>query len=199
MAIREGYKTNFETLKAAADAGDLCIMEVYNRISGAPAVLVCATYQDDDGYINFVPLARMFDGNPYEEYVTEEAAIAKYRREGTCVVRLRDGEILDSTRDASIKKTRLANAYAVLKDHLVDEKRARSLANLFVEQILDNAPDDWTISALELDAWVMQAEGKHIDENTIEGLRAVHSGQGGSPTSRLVNAFGQPISSGKTS
>lgn len=196
MAIKDGHKTNFETLQVAIQEGDACILETYERLSGKPAVLVCATFEDNEQGVNFVPLARMFDGNPYEEFVTELENVAKYYGVGESVARLPERSFLDTIKDVPFIEEPLAKAYAILLDHLDDKERAKTLTPQFVEEILDKAGEEWSLSALELDAWVMHAEGKEVNEDTVEGLKAVHGAQKGSP-SGLVNPFGQPISSGK--
>lgn len=67
MAIPKGHKTNFETLQRASDNGDLALMECTDRETGEPVYVVCAVYRDEQGFYNTVPMARMFDGNPYEQ------------------------------------------------------------------------------------------------------------------------------------
>lgn len=66
--IAKGHKANFETMKRAFAAGHVAIMECSDAKTGAPVIVVCAT-QYRDGQCEFVPLAKMFDGNPYEELV----------------------------------------------------------------------------------------------------------------------------------
>ena len=65
--IAEVYRENFETLIAAVDNGDVCIVECTEITTGKTVIVVCATQQEDNGDISLVPLAKMFDGNPYEE------------------------------------------------------------------------------------------------------------------------------------
>ena len=64
--IKKGYKLNFETLLAAAINGDLALVECTAQ-EGRPVMTVCAVFMDDEGMYNTVPLAKLFDGNPYEE------------------------------------------------------------------------------------------------------------------------------------
>ena len=64
--IQEGYKLNFETLKQAAANGDLALVECADH-EGRPVITICAIYLDAEGMYNTVPLAKMFDGDPYEE------------------------------------------------------------------------------------------------------------------------------------
>lgn len=64
--IEPGYKHNFEILRRAARNGDLAIVACTETATGQPAVLVCAMQPESNGDTTMVPLARMFDGNPYE-------------------------------------------------------------------------------------------------------------------------------------
>jgi hypothetical protein len=67
--LREGDRDNFETLKRAAEAGDLALTSSIRRSDGADVALVCAMNRlEEDGEVVFqpVPLAVMIEGNPYE-------------------------------------------------------------------------------------------------------------------------------------
>ena len=63
-----GYKPNYEMLLRAAKNGELALMECTDTRTGELAAVLCAVYMEDEQY-NFVPVARMLDGNPYE-YLT---------------------------------------------------------------------------------------------------------------------------------
>jgi hypothetical protein len=69
MSIAEGYKTNFETLKLAMKYEDVCLMECTDVATKKPAIVICAVNRphDDKGEFVMVPIAKMFDGNPYDE------------------------------------------------------------------------------------------------------------------------------------
>lgn len=68
MAIQNGYKANFETLKRAAHDGDLALMECADKVTGKTVVVICAVGRGRvAGEYVFSPLAKMFDGNPYDE------------------------------------------------------------------------------------------------------------------------------------
>jgi len=67
MAIPEGYKKNFATLIEASDNKALCLMECTDKITGKIIIAVCAAWVDENSMYNFTPIAKMFDGNPYEE------------------------------------------------------------------------------------------------------------------------------------
>ena len=77
MAIAKGYKANFETLLKAMANGDALLMECKDAKTGKPVVVVCACYQDDKTEeIVTVPLAKLFEGNPYEELIPPEIEVA---------------------------------------------------------------------------------------------------------------------------
>jgi len=64
--ILPGYKTNYETLLRAAKAGDLALVECTSIETGEPVFVICSVHVSDGEYV-MTPLAKMFDGNPYEE------------------------------------------------------------------------------------------------------------------------------------
>lgn len=64
MAIPEGYKENLEVLKRAAANGDLAIVECQDKKTKEPTFVICAVSHEEGEY-QIVPIARMFDDNPY--------------------------------------------------------------------------------------------------------------------------------------
>jgi len=64
--IAPGYKANFQTLKRAAVNGDLALMECRDAKTDLPVMVVCAVQRLGDDF-QFVPVAKLFSGNPYEE------------------------------------------------------------------------------------------------------------------------------------
>lgn len=66
MAIAEGYKRNFDELTRAFANDHVALLEVTDKVTNKPAVVVVAVGFDGSTY-DLVPMARMFDGNPYEE------------------------------------------------------------------------------------------------------------------------------------
>lgn len=64
--IDQGYKANFQTLKRAAVNGDLALMECRDAQTDLTVMVVCAVQRLGDAF-QFVPMAKLFDGNPYEE------------------------------------------------------------------------------------------------------------------------------------
>lgn len=67
MAISDGYKSNFETLLAAAQEGDLTLLECVDRKTGVPVTTICAVEKLPGEQFRFVPLAKLFSGDPYKE------------------------------------------------------------------------------------------------------------------------------------
>jgi hypothetical protein len=71
MAIPEGYKANFNTMVQAADDGMLALVECTRKADGEKIYVICAVnYNPDEkeGY-ELIPVAKLFDGNPYEEVI----------------------------------------------------------------------------------------------------------------------------------
>jgi hypothetical protein len=66
MAIKKGYKANFYMLLKAAKANDLALLECQDKATGKIVNVICALNRMNDG-IEFAPLAKLFDGNPYDE------------------------------------------------------------------------------------------------------------------------------------
>lgn len=64
--IEQGYKHNFSVLQRACHNDDLALMECTDKETGKKVVVICAVHMDNGEYV-FTPLAKMFDGNPYEE------------------------------------------------------------------------------------------------------------------------------------
>lgn len=67
-ALTDGYKANFETLKRAADFGDLALVSAIRKADQKPVALVCAMQMNDDETITPIPLAVMCEGNPFEDF-----------------------------------------------------------------------------------------------------------------------------------
>lgn len=59
---------NFETLRRAFHEGQVCLLEARRRSDGRVVALLCAVNHEPDGGGEFVPLAEMTQGNPYEQY-----------------------------------------------------------------------------------------------------------------------------------
>lgn len=66
MPIAQGYKDNFSTLMRAVKNNDVVLMECTDASTGQSVMTVCAVFQQGEEYVT-VPLAKLFDGNPYEE------------------------------------------------------------------------------------------------------------------------------------
>ncbi|WP_459556777.1 DUF6117 family protein [Lacunimicrobium album] len=66
MALRPGHQTNFKTLLSAAQHQDLALVECQNLQTGEPVPVICAINYEIDGGISMVPLAQLFNDNPYD-------------------------------------------------------------------------------------------------------------------------------------
>ena len=66
MAIGKGDKQNFETLLNAAKHDDLALLECQDITTGEKRSVLCAVNRSQDGF-EFIPLAKLFAANPYEE------------------------------------------------------------------------------------------------------------------------------------
>jgi hypothetical protein len=66
MPIERGYVRNFETLIRAAKNGDLALLDTQDKETGKRVIAVVAVGRNGEQY-EMSPLAKMFDGDPYEE------------------------------------------------------------------------------------------------------------------------------------
>lgn len=73
--IPSGIKTNFETLKRAAENGDLALMECVDAITGEPRYVLCAVHQSAGEYV-MSPFGHLCTENPYEVYLPPLPAAA---------------------------------------------------------------------------------------------------------------------------
>lgn len=73
----EGYKFNLRTLILAAKNDDLCLLECKDKATGKTVIVVCAVSDEPDGEY-FIPLAKMFDDNPYAELVPPTDTQVRY-------------------------------------------------------------------------------------------------------------------------
>ena len=68
MSIEKGYVSNFETLIAAVMAGDIALLECADVLTGEKVIAIVAVQGNGDD-VEMVPMARMFNGNPYEQII----------------------------------------------------------------------------------------------------------------------------------
>lgn len=66
MSLLPGHRTNFDTLRQAALNNDLALMDCRHRDTGEPIAVLCAANRLPRGEIGFVPLAMLFNNNPYD-------------------------------------------------------------------------------------------------------------------------------------
>lgn len=65
--ITEHQKANFETLKRAFQRGDVALMECFDKQEGQTVAVICAVERGET--VGFVPFAKFFNDNPYEQLV----------------------------------------------------------------------------------------------------------------------------------
>jgi hypothetical protein len=73
--IALGYQRNFETLKRAVRNGDVMLAECTDVATGKPVITLCAVTRHRNGDVSAIPLAKFFDGNPYEELAPPEVVL----------------------------------------------------------------------------------------------------------------------------
>jgi hypothetical protein len=64
--IPAGHKANLATIQSAADAGHLAVVECSDKVTGKPVHALASIAWDGEEY-TITPLAKLFDGNPFEE------------------------------------------------------------------------------------------------------------------------------------
>jgi hypothetical protein len=70
--IPKGHRDNFATMLKAAKYGDLALLECTDAKTGLPVYVVCMMNRAEDGDYLPTPVAKLFDGNPYEEVIPPE-------------------------------------------------------------------------------------------------------------------------------
>lgn len=65
--IQPGYKANFKTLLHAGRNDDLALVSCIDKASQKPVIVICAMQRNQDKTITPIPLAKMFDGDPFDE------------------------------------------------------------------------------------------------------------------------------------
>lgn len=68
MTIPAGHATNFDTMLRAAANGHLALLECKDARTGEPVYTVVMVSRRGDEF-EFVPVARMFEGNPYDHVI----------------------------------------------------------------------------------------------------------------------------------
>lgn len=71
MAIPDWMKHNFDTIQRAFENNDMALVEC-TTWDGNLAYVICATQGYPDGSTELIPLAKLFDGNPYDELCPPE-------------------------------------------------------------------------------------------------------------------------------
>lgn len=68
MAIPDYMSHNFQTLMdAARDHRRLALVECTDKATGKPVMAICVVNYDDFDNVDLIPIAKMFDTDPFEE------------------------------------------------------------------------------------------------------------------------------------
>lgn len=67
--LRDSDKHNLQTIERAARQGRLSVLRVQERSTGKYVTILTAISDTDTKELDIVPLARLFDGNPYDEFI----------------------------------------------------------------------------------------------------------------------------------
>jgi hypothetical protein len=81
MSLSKGHRRTFNTLTRAFRAGDAALLECQQSASGEEVAVVCAVNRLPDGQSEFIPLATMVPGNPYEALNPPDPAGGFYPQE----------------------------------------------------------------------------------------------------------------------
>lgn len=65
--LAPGHVNNFNLLLDAARNKDLALIQCTDAVTGASVATVCCVNHFDDGSVEFAPIAKLFNNNPYEE------------------------------------------------------------------------------------------------------------------------------------
>lgn len=68
MAIPDHHRRNFQTLRQAAENGDLALMECTETATGALRYVICAVSCGRAGDYIFTPFGHLQEGDPFEAY-----------------------------------------------------------------------------------------------------------------------------------
>ena len=66
MALTQFHQGTFKTIQRAFATGQVALMECRLRRTGEMVAVICAVYPLRGEDVLFIPLARLFDGNPYD-------------------------------------------------------------------------------------------------------------------------------------
>ena len=72
--IVQEHCANFETLQRAFAEGNVCIMDCVEKATNEHVAVICAM-NDEGKEIGFVPLAKFFNGNPYDLLIPPDPSL----------------------------------------------------------------------------------------------------------------------------
>ncbi|MFM1990253.1 MAG: hypothetical protein RJA99_3210 [Pseudomonadota bacterium] len=65
--LAPGHVANFKAMLRAALNKDLALIQCTDAKTGEPVPTICMVNKDAEGNVEFMPVARMFNTNPYQE------------------------------------------------------------------------------------------------------------------------------------
>jgi hypothetical protein len=72
MGIPEKHKEAMISLRDAFAEGRVSLVEAKSASTGEPVYVICRVFSPDGKYLSFVPMARLFNGDPVEEVLPPE-------------------------------------------------------------------------------------------------------------------------------
>lgn len=89
MAISKKLQGKFDELLVGFEHRQVCLLEVIDSITGAPAAVLCVrwleTEQDGTSSECFAPIARMIEGDPFEQFDRPDA-MERYAVDGVAII-----------------------------------------------------------------------------------------------------------------
>lgn len=67
MAISQHHVDNFQVFMLAIANGDVALVECKDKKTGETVVAVCIATKGEDGTMELIPLAKMFENDPFDE------------------------------------------------------------------------------------------------------------------------------------
>lgn len=66
--LSDADKKNYQTIQKAASEDNVALLSAIRKSDNKPVALICVVNWRDDRSADFVPLAVMVEGDPYEQY-----------------------------------------------------------------------------------------------------------------------------------
>ena len=73
-SLTKAERANYDTLKRVFMNGNDALIRCKDKASGKNVAVIAAVVMEGSKY-NIIPIAKLFDGNPYEELIDPETAM----------------------------------------------------------------------------------------------------------------------------